>query len=338
VSGLIEDPGCFALIIPTYQGTPFVRRLLEFLRAERYVGLVVLSDNSSGAHREFITACAARYPELWLEVHLYEEGIGFLDKMARTLAQLESRFVMLCGQDDFIAPEGLEKLLRAMDADAGLSCIRGRVARFHLRPVESKGAVRSAAVELNKHPMLAYEEASPPERVLAHMRAYTSTLYSVHRRENLLESFRVTDSATRNVVFWQYLSSCLTAALGRVRCLDELFLARQIHGASWSAQLHGDNEHWPLLVASPRFSAYYAQFRDTLAGFLGHRLHCGEPGNLAGQIDGAFVALVSRAFCRTSHSDPGNDAFFSRLQLAGSAENARVNAMAGFSLPYVGTY
>jgi glycosyltransferase domain-containing protein len=270
-------------------------------------------------------------------VQLYEPGIGFLDKLARTLERLEARFVMLCGQDDYVVPEGVEKLLEALQADAGLSCIRGRVARFHLRPLERDGAW-AASVELNKHPMLAYEEPRPVDRVLAHLRAYTSTLYSVHRREALLESLRVTDAATRNVVFWQYLSSCLTAALGRVGCLDELFLARQIHGRSWSASLHGDSEHWPLLVTSPRYSAYYGEFRAALAGFLARQPGCGDAAELAPQIDAAFVSLVARVFCRTSHSDAGNDAFFARLQAPGSAENARINALASFALPHVETY
>jgi glycosyltransferase domain-containing protein len=268
VSRHIEDASCFTLVVPTYQGTPFLRRLLEFLKAERYLGQVVLSDNSSGEHGDFVASCPQLYPELWLELQAYEPGIGFLDKLTRTLARLDARFVMLCGQDDYIAPEGVEKLLQALQADPGLSCIRGRVARFHLRPVKHDGAVRAAALELNKHPMLAYEDPRPLDRVLAHMRAYTSTLYSVHRREQLVECFRITDAATRNVVFWQYLSSCITVGLGRVGCLDELFLARQVHGRSWSASLQGDKEHWPLLLTSPSYSAYYSQFCNALAKFL----------------------------------------------------------------------
>jgi glycosyltransferase domain-containing protein len=338
VSRLVEDPACFALVIPTYQGTPFLRRLLEFLRSERYLGLVVLSDNSTAEHRDFVASCPRRYPELWLEVQAYDPDAGFLHKLVRTFERLEARFVMLCGQDDFLVPEALERLLQTLEADPGLSCARGRVARFHLRPVQQEGTALAAAVEFNKHPMLAYGQGSPVERVLAHMRAYSSTLYSVHRRDLLVDSFRATDEATRNVVFWQYLSSCITVALGRVGCLDELFLARQIHGRSWSASLNGDREHWPLLVTSPRYSSYYAQFREALAAFLCEREACGPAADIAMQIDEAFGALISRAFCRTSHSDAGNDAFFRRLQEAGSADNARVNAMASFALPHVETY
>jgi hypothetical protein len=47
---------------------------------------------------------------------------------------------------------------------------------------------------------------------------------------------------------------------------------------------------------------------------------------------------VRRALCRTSESDPENDAFFARLQTAGTRENTRVNGLARFTMPYVDTY
>lgn len=334
---LTEDARCFCLIIPTYDGTPFVRRLLDFLRAENYQGQVVLSDNSSGAHREFVEACPKRFPELWIEVHSYEAGIGFLDKLARTMERLEARHVMLCGQDDYLVPASVEKLLHLIEADPGLVCARGRVARFLLRPIEQQGVPYAAKIHLNKHPMLPYEDPEPVQRVLAHMRAYTSTLYSLHRRAQLLECFRATHAATRNVMFWQYLSSCITVALGRVACLDELFLARQIHERSWSATLQG-YEQWPLLVTSPDYSAHYMDFRGGLIAFLTGRLGCAGDGSLGAEIDAAFIGLVQRSFCSLSHSDAANNAFFARLQTAGTVEHQFMDHVTRFTLPYRDTY
>jgi glycosyltransferase domain-containing protein len=334
----IDDPGSFCLLIPTYQGTRFLRRLLDFLKAESYPGQVVLSDNSNAEHRDFVRSCPQTYPELWLEVQEYDLDIGFVDKLARSIERLEARYVMLCGQDDYIIPEGVEQLLHLIDSDSGLACVRGRVARFQLRPVADAGTGRTAALEFNKHPMLPYEDADPVRRVLAHMRAYTSTLYSLHRREQLLQSLRLTDSATRNVVFFQYLSSCITVVLGRVSCLDALFLARQIHAQSWSASLAGDNEHWPLLLTSPKYSDYYLQFRGALISLLAERSGASAKTDLAVEIDEAYVSLARRALCRTSDSDAGNDAFFTRLQTPGTPENTRINQVARFTMPYEGTY
>ena len=334
---LIDDADCFALLIPTYEGTPFLSRLLDFLQAEQYPGHIVLSDNSSGEHRVFVESCQARYPRLWIELQSYDFDIGFLDKLVRTLERIDARNVMLCGQDDYVVAPALEKLLATIEADPGLACVRGRVARFLLRPVVQEGRQPAARVHLNNYPMLPYEDPDPVERVLAHMRNYSSTLYSLHRREPLLASFRYTDAATRNVIFWQYLSSCVTVALGRVACLDELFLARQIHARSWSATAR-DNEHWPLLVTSPRYTDYYLAFRRALVKFLVERTGATDAESLGTAIDGGFVALFKRAFCGTSQSDAANKAFFARLQTEGTAEARFMARATQFTLPYRDTY
>ncbi|MDX1376289.1 MAG: TIGR00180 family glycosyltransferase [Burkholderiales bacterium] len=333
----IDDADCFALLVPTYQGTPFVRRLLEFLDAENYPGHVVLTDNSRGEDRAFVESCPARYPGLWLDVQCYDFDIGFLDKLARTLERLEARNVMLCGQDDFVVPQTVEKLLALIESDPGLSCVRGRVARFLLRPVAQAGSKPAVRVHLNNYPMLPYEDADPLARVLAHLQAYTSTLYALHRRDRLLECFRFTDAATRNVIFWQYLSSCVTVAQGRVACLDELFLARQIHKRSWSATAT-DDEHWPLLVTSPNYSTYYQGFRSALIDFLRGRAGVADDATLGARIDRGFVELFRRVFCGTSQTDAANKAFFARLQTAGTVEEKLMSRVTQFTLRYGDTY
>jgi glycosyltransferase domain-containing protein len=335
---LIADEACFSLIVPTYEGTPFLRRQLDYLKAQEYPGHVLLSDNSSGAHRDFVAACPAEYPSLWLDVDAYDPGIGFLDKLVRTMQKLPARNVMLCAQDDFIVPDALERLLTLLEADAALSCVRGHVARFRITPGSESGAARSSRVDLNKHPMLPYVESDTASRVLSHMRAYTSTLYSVHRRALLMESCALTDASTKSAVFFQYLQSCLTVAQGRVGFIEGLYLARQIHGESWSARMiEGDYEHWPLLLASPDYSRYYAEFRDALAKFLAAK-GCGMQDELGKRIDAEYVSLIRRSFCSTSHSDASNDAFFSHLNTEGMAEQRAIDEITRFALPYTDTY
>jgi glycosyltransferase domain-containing protein len=333
---LIEDDKTFSLIIPTYQGTPFLRRCLDHLKSVEYPGHVLLADDSTGEHREFVQSYASRYPELWIDVHLYDHGTRFLDKLCQSLDRISARFVMLCGQDDFVVPTALERVAGTLDADAGLACARGRVARFRIHRKEGTSGGDRVGIEFLQHPMRAYREAHAVDRVLAHLRGYSSTLYSIHRRVHLIESFRRTEAATRNVIFMQYLSSCITAAQGRVECVDTLFLARQAHAASWAAQLMGDIEHWPLLVASPKFSAYYQEFRGALIELLR-----GEPDadeRLSERIDEAFVDLVKLGLCRVGGDNPEDAAFYARLTTVGTQEQREVESLVRFALERPETY
>jgi glycosyltransferase domain-containing protein len=328
---VIEDSDHFALVIPTYEGTPFLRRTLDYLREIAFPGLVVLADDSSGAHREFAAAAPGAYPELWLEHHAFDHGTRFLVKLAETLKRLPARYVMLCAQDDFPVTEGIEAVLAAFDADAGLSVARGRVGRFRIKRTREGDAERFN-VQLLQHPMRAYTEPDAAQRVLAMVADYSATLYSVHRRELLIEALEATERQTRNVIFFQYLWSCINAAQGRIACIDELFYVRQAHAESWAAKLQNDYEHWPLLIASPDYSTHFLAFRAAVAGLLDATAEGGAARMQ--QFDRAYVELVRRGLFSAGAPNPGDEAFFRRLSDRGTEDGARLGAIVAFCQRY----
>ena len=126
-SSQLEDPSRFALIIPTNEGTAFLRRTLDYFGEIGYAGRLVLADDSSGEHRSFAESTARLYPELAIEFHAYPHGTRFLAKIIETLERIDARFVMLCAHDDFVVPEALERLVARLDADPGLAATRGQV-------------------------------------------------------------------------------------------------------------------------------------------------------------------------------------------------------------------
>jgi glycosyltransferase domain-containing protein len=324
----LGDPGRFALIIPTYEGTAFLRRTLDYFGELGYPGRLVLADDSSGPHRSFAESAAGLYPELAIELHAYPHGTRFLAKLISTLERLDARFVMLCAQDDFVVPEALERLVARLDADPGLAATRGQIARFKL--------LGGNDIRLIPHPMKPHPETDPAERVLQHLRDFCPAFYSVHRRELLIEALRLTEAKTKNVIFFQYLSSCITAFQGRIDCTDELFYLRQSHPASWAATLNRDYEHWPLLVASPDYSRYYAEFRAALL-----ELFAGAPGgsapDLGGKVDEAYLELVRRSFCQVGETNPLHDAFYQRLQKPGTREADLLHSVVRFCREYPDT-
>ena len=332
----IHDAALFSLVIPTFEGTRFLRRLLDYLQQSAFAGSIVLADNSSGEHREYVAACPRRYPDLDLEVHLYPAEVRFLDKMVASLERIDSRFVMLHAHDDFMVPAAVDRCTSFLAAHPDYSVARGRVAMIALSRAEGPDGARVTG-SLVPHPMRAYEHDDPVERVLDHIGRYAAAFYSVHERRQLIESFRLTERSTKNVIFFQYLSSCISAFRGKIWCSDELFYVRQGHDDSWSGSLRrGDYEHWPMLITSPSFSRYYQEFRGTLCSLIEREAGL-APGDVGARIDRAAVQLFMRSYCGTEADNPEEARFLARLHDAASNEHATVRALIEFSSRYPDT-
>jgi len=332
---IINDPSRFSVVVPTFNGTPYLRRLLDYFRNIAFDGSIVLSDNSSGEHREFVMQCPREYADLDIEVQQFPHDIRFLDKMVRTLETIASRFVMLHAHDDFMIPRAVERCVMFLNEHPDYSVARGRVAMVRLAREHGE----NVQVSLVPHPMRGYEEDEAATRVLHHVERYASTFYSVHRREPLIESFQRTEAATKNVIFFQYLSSCISVLRGKVRCMDELFYVRQGHEDSWSGNLRRSEnyEHWPMLITSPDFSRHYHDFRSALAELV--RESCAVPADRYSQdIDRAALGLFQRSFCGQERDNAEEAQFLKRLENEGSEENGLLKSAVQFALKYNDTY
>lgn len=331
----IEDGSLFSVVVPTFEGTRFLGRMLDYFRHIAFEGRLVLSDNSSGEHRRFVAECPGKYGDLDLEVMQFPPDVGFLDKMSQTLEKIDSRFVMLHAHDDFLVPSAVERCVGFLAGNPDYSVARGRVAMVALTRVGET----DIQVSLVPHPMRGYEDENPAERVLRHIERYASTFYSVHRREPLLESFRRTEAATKNVIFFQYLSSCISVLRGKVCCLDELFYVRQGHSDSWSGRLKNsaDYEHWPMLITSPDFSSHYQDFRNALATLVEDV--CGTPaGQYGAAIDQAAIGLFKRSFGAQEGENMEEARFLQRLEDVTAEENRLLQSVIKFAVKYGDTY
>jgi len=333
----IHDADLFALVVPTFQGTVFLKRTLDYFRHVGFEGQVVLSDNSTNEHRGFVCECVERYPELLIDIHLFPAEIRFLDKMVATLERIGARFVILHAHDDFLVPDAVERCVGVLADRPDYSVARGRIAMFALTrgSGEHAGKIGMSRVP---HPMRGYEQDDTVERVISHIERYASTFYSVHRREELMESFRITEAATKNVVFFQYLSSSISALNGKIWCSDELFYVRQGHEDSWSGSLRkGNHESWPMLITSPDFSRYYQEFRGTLVRLIAQK--CGASSSEIGaRIDRAAVSLFQRSYCGKELDNPEEARFARELADETSKPNKLLSSIVQFTAQYGATF
>jgi glycosyltransferase domain-containing protein len=310
---LVDDDRAFSLVIPNKDGQPFLKRTLDYLVSQQYSGRISICDSSEGIAREFVGQCQENYPDLWLEVTQYPAETSLLNKLCDTLRGIQSELVLLHANDDFMVPVEVSRCVEVMAKDSGLSAARGRIALFKFDAAENDNLRFSVA--LYPYPMRAYLQTDPVTRALSMLEHYSATFYSVHRRHLLLENFAMTENTTKNVIFFQYLSSMLMALQGRIWCGDRLFYARQAHASSMSVQMRrSDYEHWPLLITSSNFSRYYQEFRAAVCRWAQAKLGIGEDG-FGLRIDRAAAdGLFTRGYCqRESEIEEEERRFMTRL-------------------------
>jgi glycosyltransferase domain-containing protein len=334
---LIEDPSAFALILLNRDGTAYLRRALDYLQRVEFPGQIVISDSSQPGHAAFAAASPGAYPGLRITVVTLPHALNFFAKLEATLQQVSAEFVLACANDDFVVPAVVDRCVAALGDDAGLACARGRSVMFEL--VAPAAAGGSVGVGLSLYPMRGYPQAGCVERTLEMLRNFSTTLYSVHRRELLRENLRYTVAHGENTIFQQYLFATLSAAQGRILCLDEPFYIRQGRADSLSGQMRRESyEHWPLLITSPEFSRLYQKFRQALLAFVARHAGGPLPDTLPADFDAAAVGLMRRGFCGQEFDNPEDAAFFERTRAGGTQENALLRDITRFASDYPDTY
>lgn len=226
-------------------------------------------------------------------------------------------------------PAGAEACIEYLDAHPDYAVCKGRMAAFSVAkppPGVSDwaelGAETQARVVMHFGRTRAEDDLAA--RLLNHVANFNPTLYAVHRREVFIEAYARAREITENVIFWQYLASCLTLARGKLRTLDQAYYLRLDNEAGWRSQLiaRRDPSHWPFLALAPDFSTQLGQFRNALAALLPAPAQGALERDAA--LDEACIWLLRRALCGTAR-DPNEDyesTFFSRLRAEGTAEHA----------------
>ncbi|WP_222105473.1 glycosyltransferase family 2 protein [Denitromonas ohlonensis] len=112
-----------SICIPSYNGEQSIRSLIDHLLASKREDLevVISDDNSSDDTWQIVSRRAVEDPRLRVERNA--QNVGMDRNFARTVQLAKGDYVWLCGQDDMIEPEGIERVMAALDSDPGIDFV-----------------------------------------------------------------------------------------------------------------------------------------------------------------------------------------------------------------------
>lgn len=108
-----------SICIPTYNGGRFIKETLESIKAQTYKNIeVIVTDDCS--KDETLKICEA-YD--FVKIFHNEERQGLVGNWNRAVSKASGDYIKLIGQDDILAPESIEKQVKALEShpDATIS-------------------------------------------------------------------------------------------------------------------------------------------------------------------------------------------------------------------------
>ncbi|MGN6781076.1 MAG: glycosyltransferase [Marmoricola sp.] len=107
-----------SVIVPVYNTLPHLLECLDSLVAQTLrpdLEVLAVDDGSTDGSGATLDEYAARHPELFTVVHQVNSG-GPASPCNRGLERARGRYVSFLGADDHLAPDAMERLVRAADA------------------------------------------------------------------------------------------------------------------------------------------------------------------------------------------------------------------------------
>jgi glycosyltransferase domain-containing protein len=255
------------IIIPTYQRTAFLKRLLQYYTDVRLMIPLLIADSSqepaASANQAIIQDMRTH---LNLHYQTYDPSMRPETKIAAAVETVTTKYTVLCADDDFLIPNGINQCVTFLESHTDYSIASGLTA-FALGATTPDDRLFTAINNLYEgwhtrtFPQPSIEFPDPTTRLLHHMQQYAPTFYAVHHREHMRDNLRTTNENSAGVRLDELLLSCLSMLQGKMRVLPALFMVRQAHA-------HSEGQRatpWAAFMTSDQFSTHYARFRNTLA-------------------------------------------------------------------------
>lgn len=217
-----------SIIIPTYNRPNYLKRILSYYHKYGRNFEIIVADSSSNENKKLNKKSVLIFSNLDIQyIDKYPSKIGLSHKINDALNYITTKYSVLCADDDFIIPKGINRAVNFLENNEDFSVAQGHYIFFYLKNEdkrERKFCWNSSAY-LDKS--ITFPEAE--SRLAFHLSNYQlTTLYAVHRTDLLKVIFKDTVKFTDDDRFGEFLPSMLTLIYGKMKHMDLLYAAREI--------------------------------------------------------------------------------------------------------------
>lgn len=208
------------ILIPTHNRPSYLVRCIYFLSRSAVVANVIVADSSEDAvfERNSVLIDQSCIDKIR---HLDCRGMVWSEKLKYFVSAVDTPFVVLCGDDDFVIPSAVDKCACFLNSNPDYSHAHGRILTFRER-----NSVDNPVESVREYPQIA-NEVDVFHRLVAHFSNYTNNFYSVHRTDLLLCNIGTANSLDIGRGLRERLLAVLDVSQGKRKMIPDLFMVRQ---------------------------------------------------------------------------------------------------------------
>jgi glycosyltransferase domain-containing protein len=250
------------LIVPTYNRPSLLRALICHLESEGRFLNIVVADSSTDPdrlrNREFLKECGSHVRHLE-----FPSDISFVVKLNIVLREVRTKYVSVCADDDMVFVDAVESCIDELDRDPELVGCHGTYLNFKF--AESDRAI-DVQVEYSSPSI---EGDAFEARAWQLLGKYEALFYGVYRTEVFASVLKACEKEASSdyweYYFWELFSAIAVLAHGKMRRIDQVYLARRSFPPQQPTRWHPA----VLVVDDPdRFISEFMHYRERLMLYL----------------------------------------------------------------------
>jgi glycosyltransferase domain-containing protein len=212
------------IVVPTYKRHPFLKRLLKFYGGFAIpIKILILDSTPDEPSDKELKQLLSAVGTVW---KIFDPDITYWDKIAKGSEFIQTDYVTLCADDDFIIPNALIESMKFLASHSDYSSAQGLC--FGHTSYE-----RAKQIGFLIFPLYQYGKSSIHKTAMQRVQSYLSghtgyyPLYAVQRTK----AFQIIwNETSRYVSDWnlhELFSSCLSFCFGKMKILPVLYSSRE---------------------------------------------------------------------------------------------------------------
>jgi glycosyltransferase domain-containing protein len=206
------------IIIPTYNRHRYLERIHSYYKKKSYDQHLIIVDGSDVKWAGSVN---------FEGKYLYLPDLSFRERLIEGLEQSECEFAVLCADDDFAVPSGLEASAEFLRNNPDYACAQGQYGRFVINDGVISYSQKHAGIKsiVDKDPIQRVIKGFSPK--------FVNVVYAVHRKNNLegVLNIQGMNEFHYNYFNFELLLTYISLLNGKVKRLPIIFYFREMENA-----------------------------------------------------------------------------------------------------------